>query len=187
MLALATASIPLSGCDRQKGAEPQDKQAATPAASGPVRYQIVRDMAGTALPTPAVVGPDGQSTTLASLSGQPVVLNLWATWCAPCIEELPTLDALANATAGRAHVIALSQDIGDDAAGPRTFLSQRNWRAIASWHDPENAVGLLYGGSLPTTILFNASGQETARVIGPLDWAGPVATDLLREAGIDPR
>lgn len=111
-----------------------------------------------------------------------MVVNLWATWCAPCVEELPTLNALAAAQGDGITVIAASQDIGSDAAGPARFLSDRSWTALSALHDPENALGLHYGGALPTTIVFDAAGRETARVIGPLDWEGPVADQLLAEA-----
>lgn len=178
------ATAPLIGCDRQKGDAPQAKQPAMIDDANSVRYRIDRSMAGSHLPTARIDGPSGPGSTLTALAGRPIVLNLWATWCAPCIEELPTLDALAATTGTSAHVIALSQDIGNDAAGPRAFLIDRGWTSIAAWHDPENVVGLTYGGSLPTTILFNARGEETSRVIGPLNWSGPVAAQLLREAGI---
>ena len=112
-----------------------------------------------------------------------MVLNLWATWCAPCVEELPTLDALAAQHRGTANIVALSQDIGE-AATPNAFLAERGWQAIQSWHDPDNVVGLSAGGNLPTTILYAADGREVLRVIGPLDWAGAEAGRLLDEIGL---
>lgn len=121
--------------------------------------------------------------TLSDLKGKPVLVNLWATWCAPCIEELPTLNRVASEVAGTGHVVALSQDLNENAAPVHAFLSERGWTDIDSWHDPENAVGLAYGGSLPTTILFDAAGKEVLRVIGPMDWYGNEAKGLLREAG----
>ncbi len=180
--ALALASLTIMGCDRQKPAPPQAIEAGDALATGPQRYQIDRSHAGTAIADIAVRGTDGRATSLRALIGKPVVLNLWATWCAPCIEELPTLNRLASIRAGRLHVVALSQDIGEDSSVPAAFLAQRGWAAIAAWHDPANAAGLYYGGSLPTTILFAADGDEVVRVIGPLDWSGSVASALLAEA-----
>ncbi|MEQ1688718.1 MAG: TlpA disulfide reductase family protein [Sphingopyxis sp.] len=136
------------------------------------------------MPSTIVRDANGTQATLTDLIGQPVILNLWATWCGPCVEELPTLDRLAASTRGTAQVIALSQDIGDDGAGPRRFLEQHGWSNIAAWHDPDNEVGLVYGGGLPTTILFDAEGREVARVIGPMDWMSGAARTLLTEAGI---
>ncbi len=184
LTALAVAALTVAGCDRQNAAAPQASetaQVAEPAAA--VRYRIDRSGAGTPLPAASVRARDGTATTLASLSGKPVLVNLWATWCAPCIEELPTLNRVASEVGGTAHVIALSQDLHDDPAPVHAFLTDKGWSEITSWHDPENAVGLIFGGQLPTTILYDASGKEVVRVIGPMDWYGTEAQALLREAG----
>ena len=184
-MALCAAALCAAGCDRQKAGQPQPTAKAEAAPNGAAaRYTIDRSHAGEAMPSATVKGADDQPTTLAALRGKPVLLNLWATWCAPCIEELPTLNRLATDVGTRGHAIALSQDIGDDPAPMRAFLKERGWDQIAAWHDPDNAVGLHYGGSLPTTILFDAQGREVLRVIGALDWYGDEAKGLLREAGI---
>ena len=193
-VALCAAALLTAGCDRQKADQPQPTaQSGPPSASTPAsppassaatpRYSIDRSHAGEAMPGATVKGADDRPASLAALRGKPVLLNLWATWCAPCVEELPTLNRLATDVGAGGHVIALSQDIGDDPAPMRAFLKQRGWEQIAAWHDPDNAVGLHYGGSLPTTILFDAQGKEVARVIGALDWYGDDAKAVLREAG----
>ncbi len=182
VVALALCALVLvSGCDTQPQPAPQANEGG---GGGNARYRIDRSHAGTALPQLAAAGPDGAPRTFASLAGKPALVNLWATWCAPCIEELPGLNAVALANGARAHVIAISQDIGT-VQTPRDFLVQRDWTALSLWHDPENTIGLAYGGGLPVTILFNAGGAETARVIGPMDWSGEEARALLREAGLD--
>lgn len=182
--ALALAGLTLLGCDRENSANPQGAAANNRQSPAPTRYAIDKSHRGTFLPSTSVIDDEGQEATLSDLVGKPVILNLWATWCGPCVEELPTLDRLAATTAGTAQVIALSQDIGDDGAGPRRFLEQHGWSTIAAWHDPDNEVGLVYGGGLPTTILFDAQGREVARVIGPMDWMSGAARALLAEAGI---
>jgi thiol-disulfide isomerase/thioredoxin len=181
--AAAACTIAVAGCDRQKAETPQASDTAAPKSAGAQRYRIDRSGAGTALPADAVTAKDGSRVTLASLNGKPVLVNLWATWCAPCIEELPTLNRVASEVGDTGHVIALSQDLNEDPAPVHAFLEQRGWTEIASWHDSENAVGLAFGGSLPTTILFNGRGEEVVRVIGPMDWYGEEAKALLREAG----
>ncbi len=181
---LAATIVLLVGCDRQKPAEPQASAAAGPVASQAApRYRIDRSGAGTPLPAAALTARGGERATLSALSGKPVLVNLWATWCAPCVEELPTLNRLASEMVGRGHVIALSQDLNQDPVPVHAFLDERGWSEIESWHDPENAVGLAFGGQLPTTILFGADGREVLRVIGPMDWYGAEAAALLREAG----
>lgn len=122
---------------------------------------------------------------IASLDGKPIVLNLWATWCAPCVAELPTLDNLAREGGSQFTVVALSQDLGDYNV-PTAFLRQRNLTHLVGWHDGGNILGIAMGQALPTTILVGADGREKLRVIGPLDWNGAEASFLLREAGISP-
>lgn len=174
-----------AGCDRQKPGQPQASAPSADATTGTQqRHRVDRSGRGSPLPTASLTARSGERVTLAELAGQPVVLNLWATWCAPCVEELPTLNRLATDVTGRAHVIALSQDMNEDPAPVHAFLATRGWTDISSWHDPENAVGLDLGGALPTTVLFGRDGREVLRVIGPMDWYGPEATALLREAGV---
>ncbi len=181
---MAATALSLGGCDRQKAADPQAREkAAASAPSGPVRYRIDLSGAGTPLPETPVFGPDDTPASLADLAGKPVLVNLWATWCAPCIEELPTLNRLASEVGDSGHIITLSQDLTEDAQPLRAFLSERGWSAVTPWHDPENSVSLAYGGSMPTTVLFDASGKEVARVVGPMDWTGEEAKTLLRRAG----
>ena len=181
--ALVASTLAVAGCDRQKPETPQASYTAVPKASAVQRYRVDRSGAGTPLPADTVRAADGSEVTLSSLIGKPVLVNLWATWCAPCIEELPTLNRVASEVAGTGQVIALSQDLNEDATPVHAFLSERGWTQLTSWHDPENAVGLAYGGSLPTTILYDRQGKEVVRVIGPMDWYGREAKTLLREAG----
>jgi thiol-disulfide isomerase/thioredoxin len=185
--AAASCILALGGCDTENGTASQgtapDTAAAAPAGETEARYRIDRSHAGDAMAEAVVRDPAGQARALFSLRGRPVVLNLWATWCAPCVEELPTLDRLAARLGDDAHVIVLSQDLGE-ADVPAAFLAERGWRRVQGWHDPENAAGLEAGGSLPTTILYDQEAREVLRVVGPLDWSGPIAAGLLVEAGI---
>ena len=179
--ALVALAILTAGCDRQKPGEPQGK---APAASPErQRYHIDEAQAGTPLPSAQVTSADGSQATLGRFKGKPLLVNLWATWCAPCVEELPTLDRLAASVGDKAVVLTLSQDIGADSAPVRAFLEQRGWSHVTSWYDPLNSVGLAYGGALPTTLIYDAKGHEVARVSGPLDWNGAEARALLAKAG----
>jgi len=147
------------------------------------RFVIDYSHAGAAIPDALVRDAAGHSARLTSLKGKPLLINLWATWCAPCVEELPALDRLSRDVGTRGTIIALSQDMEADDAPIKAFLSQRNLSALAAWHDPENAVGLVYGGTLPTTLVFDAAGMEVGRVVGPMDWSGPESAEILRRAG----
>lgn len=183
---IAGLMLAVAGCDTQSSAPSQGSGAARPEVEDRTgkhgAYRIDRSRAGTPISGEPVQAPDGNKAALTSLAGKPVLLNLWATWCAPCIVELPTLEALAQARGDSAHIVLLSQDLGE-ASVPTRFLAERNVATPQNWHDPENAVGLAVGGQLPTTILYDAQGREVLRVIGAVDWAGEEAAPLLAEAG----
>jgi len=130
-------------------------------------------------------GADGEQTTLADFEGRPVLVNLWASWCAPCVKELPTLDRLqaARAKDGSLKVVAISQDMGPHQS-VLAFLKAHRIAGLESFQDPKMALsGALNVQVMPTTILFDAQGQEVWRYVGDLDWTGPEAAKLLAEAG----
>ena len=121
----------------------------------------------------------GGKLSLASLKGRPFLLNLWATWCAPCVKELPALDSLAKE--GGIRVVAVSQDSGDPNAVAR-FLADRHL-ALAPWLDPQNDLSFHYAtGTLPTSVLYDSQGREVWRFVGENDWTGEAAKRLLSEA-----
>ncbi len=143
---------------------------------------IDRAYAGNLLPTVALVDPAGKSLNTGALSGKPVLLNLWATWCAPCIQEMPTLDALAGQYDGKLRVITASQDLqGAEKVTP--FFARAKFQHLEPWLDRENALSTALGGEgvLPTTVLYDSSGQEVARVVGGFDWESPEAKALVDE------
>lgn len=106
-------------------------------------------------------------------------MNLWATWCAPCIQEMPTLDALAGE--GKLKVVAVSQDLeGRKAAAP--FLAKHGWTKLAPYADPKLGLSTGLNANLPTTILYDAAGKELWRVQGAMEWTGAEARALLGEA-----
>ena len=115
-----------------------------------------------------------------------MLVNLWATWCAPCVKELPTLDKLAasHRDDGKLGVIALSQDSGPQAS-VEAFLAKLKVEDLGAYHDPKMGFSGALGPDtvLPTTILFDADGKEVWRYVGDLDWTSPEAAKLLVEAG----
>ena len=114
-----------------------------------------------------------------------MLVNLWATWCAPCVAEMPTLDALAVREEGRLHVLALSQDL-DGQAKVDTFFAERRFARLEPYIDPQLALmGELAVQSLPTTILYDAEGREVWRVTGIEDWQSARAAKLIEEAASD--
>jgi thiol-disulfide isomerase/thioredoxin len=140
---------------------------------------VDRSRAGTAAPGTTFEDQDGEKVSLAEFRGKPVLLNLWATWCAPCVKELPTLDTLQSREGERLKVLTVSQDL-EGRAKVEAFLEKGKYRTLEAWLDPEMALMSDLGvTSLPTTILYDAEGREVWRVAGDKDWAGPEAAKLL--------
>ena len=185
--ALACALL-LAGCDRQKGDSPQGGGAPggwsgprLAKESGP-SGRLDRSFAGTAAPTSSFEDPSGSLVSLESFRGKPVLVNLWATWCAPCVAEMPTLDALAAREGDKLEVLTISQDLqGQDKVD--AFFEQRGFSLLEPYIDPEMILMTqLRIDTLPTTILYDADGREVWRMTGKEDWEGARAAGLLQEA-----
>ena len=147
--------------------------------SGPTKG-VERDKAGQAIPGIELKDSDDEVASLADAKGKPLLVNIWATWCAPCVKELPTLQALA-AEPGAPRVIAVSQDVAPRGSID-AFLDKNKLGELEVWHDPKMELsGALNAQVLPTTILYDASGKEVWRYVGDLDWTGEEARKLLAE------
>ncbi|APX65048.1 TlpA disulfide reductase family protein [Sphingomonas sp. gentR] len=140
---------------------------------------VDRSHKGEAAPLLPFTAMDGKSTSLADFRGRPVLVNLWATWCGPCVAEMPTLAATAQRLKGKVAVIAVAQD---DMAKVKPFLAGRKLDALPIYLDPKLTLSVHYKANLPTTILYGADGKEIWRVTGGFDWAGAEAEKLLAEA-----
>jgi thiol-disulfide isomerase/thioredoxin len=141
-----------------------------------------RSHAGTAAPAFTFENGEGKPTTMAAYRGRPVLVNLWATWCAPCVVEMPSLDALAVREGDGLQVVALSQDLDGRPLVTR-FFGERNFRALEANLDPQmEFMTSLKLGTLPTTILYDAEGKEVWRMVGIADWESDRVARLLDEA-----
>jgi thiol-disulfide isomerase/thioredoxin len=183
---IACAFIVLAAC--QKPALEQQQPSANEAAAAPATGEesqikgVHRDNKGKPAPDVRFNDPSGKPTTLAAFAGKPVLVNMWASWCAPCVKELPTLDTMSKRP-GALRVIAISQDIGPHASVV-AFLQSHKIANLEAYQDPKMALsGKLGAEVLPTSILYDANGREVWRYVGDLDWNGPEATKLLAEAG----
>jgi thiol-disulfide isomerase/thioredoxin len=179
-LLLAIAAPMIAGCDRQKAEAPQAP--ATEAESG---KGVDRGHKGEAAPTIKFKNPDGGQFDLSKFKGTPVLVNLWASWCAPCIKELPTLQELEGEQAeeGKLGIIAVSQDAAPQGSVD-AFLGERDIGRFAAYHDPDMSLSSALGVQiLPTTILYDAQGKEVWRYVGDMDWTSSEATNLIAEAG----
>jgi cytochrome c biogenesis protein CcmG, thiol:disulfide interchange protein DsbE len=130
-------------------------------------------------PAPVFVMSDGvQTVDLARLKGKVVVLNLWATYCAPCVEELPSLLALQERMPGLA-VVAVSTDQDDDIY--RKFLV-RHHVDVMTVRDADQKVNQLYGTVLiPETYIIDRDGIIRRKFIGAQDWTQPDIVDYLNK------
>jgi thiol-disulfide isomerase/thioredoxin len=179
-LILACSLLLLAGCDRaaEAPAQPAAQGADTKAAAGLVE----RKFAGTPIPAITVTDAAGNKLDLGAQDG-PVLINLWATWCAPCVKEMPQLDALAGTLEGEVRVITVSQDLrGAELVTP--FFAAGKFEHLEPWLDTETQLSAQFtpDGVLPLTILFDASGKEVMRVTGGYDWGSPEAAKLVRDA-----
>jgi thiol-disulfide isomerase/thioredoxin len=125
--------------------------------------------------------PDGTVKTIADYAGKGVVLNLWATWCAPCVAEMPSLDALAAAVrSANAVVLPLSSDRGGAAAVERWY-SAHDIKNLPILLDPTGAAARALGArGIPTTLLIDGKGRERGRLEGGADWADPKSIAMVK-------
>jgi thiol-disulfide isomerase/thioredoxin len=134
------------------------------------------------VPQLTFLGPTQRSYTLGEFRGKVVLLNIWATWCAPCREEMPALDRLQQTAGGSDfEVVALSIDSGGmDAV--RRFYDEIGIRALAPYVDPSMRAGTeLRIVGVPTTLLLDREGGERWRKTGPEQWDAPEIVAALRE------
>ena len=182
-------ALTAAGCDRQSAASGQanaattDVVAASPdeatGSSSAALVGVDRSHKGEAAPATSFKDAAGNPTTLAAFRGKPVLVNLWATWCGPCVAELPTLEALTKS--GIVRVAAISQDTGAAAKVPG-FLKEHGAPSLTPYLDDKMALSLGWNANLPTTILFDANGKEVWRWNGGNDWNSPDAATLIAEA-----
>ncbi|MFT3978429.1 MAG: TlpA disulfide reductase family protein [Sphingomonas bacterium] len=186
LLGLALAA---GGCDKQRAGSGQATAADNAITADEVRPDsaaqapsgaVDRSHKGEAAPDVAFTAPDGRKVKLADFKGKPVLLNLWATWCAPCVKELPSLDALAAKTGDTVTLLAVSQDMQPEKVAP--FVAARHLQRLKPYTDPDMGLSLGYRVNLPTTILFDSQGKEVWRTSGAMDWAGEDAGKLIAEA-----
>jgi thiol-disulfide isomerase/thioredoxin len=124
---------------------------------------------------------DGTLHHLSDFKGHGMVVNLWATWCAPCVAELPALSKLSRALAPQdIAVLPLSSDRGGSKV-VRAFFDAHDVTGLPVLLDPRGAATEAWGvDGIPTTMIIDRDGMERARLEGPADWATPEAAALVR-------
>jgi len=175
------ASAPAQSADLSTGLP------ATPAPSG--RYaglavghmkRLTTESAGKPAPSAGFVDANGKAVTLADFKGQPVLVNLWATWCAPCKKEMPTLAALQKAYEGRVKVVAISIDKEGQTKEAKEFIAENT--PLAFYQDASMKAPFAFdppAQGFPTTIFYGPDGIEQARLVAEADWSSPEARKVV--------
>ncbi len=133
------------------------------------------------LSTRMIRDASGAETNLRAASrGQVMVVNLWATWCAPCIEEMPTLGALQRRYQGRIRVVPVSVDGEGQRARAQQQLARLSNDSLPFLIDISRGIIFDVGApGMPVTVVYDARGREVARLAGGADWNSPEAVALM--------
>ena len=132
-------------------------------------------------PAPAIPLADtsGQSVELSNLRGKLVLVNLWATWCEPCLREMPSLERLQSRLGERIAVLAVSEDRGGDKI-VEPFIAKLGLKSVKIYIDPKSEVGHAFGArGLPTSFLIDRDGKVLGRVEGAAEWDSPKILGVL--------
>lgn len=156
---------------------------ATSGSEGTKMAAFVKKSSPQALPDITFKDADGKDIALSNFKGKTVLLNLWATWCAPCREEMPALNRLQQALGSdKFEVVALSLD-RQGVEATRKFLTEVKADALKLYIDATAKQGLeLKIVGMPTTILIDADGKEVGRLAGPAEWDSTDAKSLVQSA-----
>ncbi len=174
LMLVATAGLAVTACD---GASDSAANAATVAAA-PIN-SIDRSHAGTPAPKVAFERKPNAKTSLSAWRGKRVLVNLWATWCAPCIAEMPALDTLAAARAGKLVILPISQDM-EGWQAVNKFFKPGKFKVLQPMLDqPGSFAEALNARGLPVSILYDEKGREVWRVAGTLKWNSPEVAAAL--------
>lgn len=169
----------------QSSTNPAAKVATGPGPAAPTasfQSKLTKATSPTLAPDYAFNGPDGRPMKIADLKGKVVVLNVWATWCAPCKVEMPTLAKLQAAYPETdVAVVAVSIDSPEAASKAALFIAQNT--PLKFYHDPQMKLPFVVNApGAPTTIIYGRDGLEKARVAGEADWAGAEARAVVDAA-----
>lgn len=132
-------------------------------------------------PAPAITFGEitGDTVPLTDFRGKLVVVNLWATWCAPCLREMPSLDRLQSHFGERLAVLAVSEDRGGSKI-VEPFITKLGLKSVKFFVDPKSEVGhALNVRGLPTSVLIDREGKVLGRVEGAADWDSPKMLGII--------
>ena len=180
LILICTAVLALAAC---KPSDDFDGRT-IPAEEAGTHKAVDRSHKGQPFPNVTFLDEEDTPMSYSPLLGQPTLVNLWATWCAPCVKELPTLDRLSKLKSAGVYVAPISEDEAPRASVEAFFTDHK--LNLPMYRDPKSSLSAALGPDtvLPTTILYDANGKEVWRYVGDLDWTSPQAAKLLAEAGV---
>lgn len=182
---MATLYVTLASCFKPQAAHADLKSLKTGAMA---ELMIPDGGAGKPAPVAAFTGPDGQPVHLTDFKGKVVVVNFWATWCGPCVKEMPTLAALAKEFGdGPVKVVTVSVDKTDLDKVVASKIAALP--PLSNYRDPR--YELLknidpFPPGFPTTIVYDKSGVERARMQRDADWSSPEAKKIVAALANEP-
>ena len=145
--------------------------------SGTLNEKVV--VAGDTAPNFQVKTDNGMTVSRANFGGKVLVLNFWATWCPPCVEELPSLNEMQKQLSG-SGVVVLAVSVDKNEQTYRQFL-QRAGVSFQTFRDPEANVSADYGTfKYPETYVIDRNGKVVQKIIGPTDWTDPKMISYIR-------
>ena len=175
--ALAAAATPAAAQSLDAAA----REAVAALREGDMRKLVIHESPAP-VPDTAFVDPDGAETTLAASDGRLRVVNFWATWCAPCREEMPALQALQDALGGEDFEVILIATGRNAPEGIARFFEEAGIERLRTATDPRSALAQAMGvPGLPATVILNREGQEIARMLGEADWSGESARAIVAD------
>jgi thiol-disulfide isomerase/thioredoxin len=131
-------------------------------------------------PTISLVDLAGNTVSLSEFAGRLVLINLWATWCEPCLREMPSLERMQSRLRDKITVIAISEDRG----GSKTvepFINKLGLKSFKTYLDPKSDAGRAFKvAGLPTSFLIDREGRVLGRVEGAAEWDSPKLLEVLK-------
>ncbi|MEL6647631.1 MAG: TlpA disulfide reductase family protein [Pseudomonadota bacterium] len=141
-----------------------------------VFHEDPQDVSATAFET-----ADGSSGSLADYDGKIVVLNFWATWCAPCRHEMPMLSELQTELGGESFEVVTIATGRNPPQAMKAFFAEIGVDNLPLHRDPRSKIAREMGVlGLPVTMVLDQNGQEIARLVGDADWSSDAAKDIVR-------
>ncbi len=154
---------------------------APPAPEGPFAENFTFSDPPVPAPSEAFQALHGPEVTLDDFRGQVVLVNFWATWCAPCVREMPSLERLHTALEDEGFaVLAISQDRGGSSV-VAPFLGRLDLQRLPVYLDPKGKLARIFAlKGLPTSFVIDRNGQVVAGLVGPAEWDSPEAIAFMR-------